>query len=467
MKSLPILFVFVIITLPLNLFAADTKPKPNVLFICIDDQNDWTGCLGGHPNSKTPNIDRLAKKSMLFTKAYCPSPHCNPSRTSLLLSKYPSSTGMYDYRGRIQALLPENITLPRYFKDNGYYVVGAGKIFHHNDKDSWHEYLRRPGDIGPPKEKRPLNGIPNGKWFDFGPIDITDDQMSDGKIAKWAIQQLNKKYDKPFFIGAGFFRPHLPWYAPRKYFDMHPLDKIVLPKVKQDDLDDVPAIGKKFALEGVGYPSLPGGDHKCLIKHGKWAEAVQAYLACCSFTDAQVGRVLDAFEQSPYANNTIVVLWSDHGWHLGEKLHWRKHALWEEATHCYLSFMAPGLTKPGSRCDTPVGLYDMYPTLIDLCRLKPNPGLDGLSLMPLLKNPQAPWDRPVLTTYGWDNYALRSKRWRYIRYADGGEELYDHDKDQMEWHNLAGNPQYAQTKKNPKTKATPLWERKTKKVVKE
>jgi len=458
--TLTMICVFIV---PLNLHAAGTHQKANVLFIAIDDQNDWTGCLGGHPNAKTPNIDRLAAKSQLFTHSYCPSPHCNPSRASLMLGKYPSTTGMYDYRGNFSTILKDNITLPRHFKENGYYVVGAGKLFHRNDKNAWHEYMRRPGDPGPPKEKRPLNGITGGKWFDFGPIEVSDDQMSDGKIAKWAVEQLGKKYEKPFFIGAGFFRPHLPWYAPKKYFEMHPLDSIALPVVKEDDLDDVPERGKVLALKGVGYPSLPGGDHKCLVEHGKWKEAVQAYLACCSFTDAQVGKVLDALKRSPYADNTVVILWSDHGWHLGEKSHWRKHALWEEATHCVLSIMVPGLTKAGSRCDTPIGLYDIYPTLIDICGLPEKPELDGLSLMPLLKDPNAKWDRPALTTYGFKDYALRSKRWRYIRYADGSEELYDHHNDPNEWTNLAKDPKYAKVKQDlaqwfPRVEATPVWE---------
>jgi arylsulfatase A-like enzyme len=445
------------------LSSADIKTKPNVLFICIDDQNNWTGCLGGHPNAKTPNIDRLAKQSLLFTNAYCPSPHCNPSRTSLLLGKYPSTTGMYDFRGNFHTILPGNVTLPRHFKNNGYRVIGAGKIFHRNDKNSWHQYMRRPRDPGPSKDKRPLHGIHQAKWFDFGPIDVTDNQMSDGKIAQWAVEQLNKKYDRPFFIGVGFFRPHLPWYAPKKYFDMHPLEKVKLPPVKEDDLDDVPARGKMFALQGIGYPKMPGGDHQCLLEHSKWREAVQAYLACCSFTDAQLGRVLHALKKSPYADNTVVVLWSDHGWHLGQKQHWRKHALWEQATQCYLSFKIPGLTKPASRCDAPVALYDIYPTLVEICGITPNPNLDGQSLMPLLKNPNTQWDRPAFTTYGFRDYTLRSKRWRYIRYADGGEELYDHQKDPREWTNLANDPQYKNIKKVlatwfPKNEATPIWE---------
>jgi len=250
---------------------------------------------------------------------------------------------------------------------------------------------------------------------------------------------LKKKHDKPFFLGCGFYRPHLPWYVPQKYFDMYPADKITLPNVKEDDLDDVPPLAKKMAR--------PQGDHRKVLQHKQWRKAVQGYLASITFVDTCVGRVIDAFDASDYRDNTVIVLWSDHGWHLGEKLHWRKFALWEEATHNVMMMIAPGVTKPNQRCPRPVTLLDIYPTLIDLCGLKKKPELEGKSLLPLLKNPNGDWDRPALTTHGRNNHSLRTERWRYTRYSDGTEELYDHDSDPHEWTNLASDPSHGATKK--------------------
>jgi arylsulfatase A-like enzyme len=274
--------------------------------------------------------------------------------------------------------------------------------------------------------------------------------MGDMKSVAWASKELAKQHDKPFFLACGISKPHLPWYVPQKYFDMYPLENITLPIAKEDDLDDVPPEGKRLALRS--------GDHKFVTEHGIWKKGVQGYLASISFADACIGKLLDALETSAYAANTIVVLWSDHGWHLGEKLHWRKFALWEEATRNVFIVSAPGVTKAGTRCDRTVSAMDIYPMLIDLCGLTAKPGLEGVSIMPLLKNPSAKWEHPAITTYERGNHSVRNERWRYIRYHDGTEELYDHDTDQMEWTNLAGKPQYAKVKQElakwlPKTDA--------------
>jgi arylsulfatase A-like enzyme len=274
--------------------------------------------------------------------------------------------------------------------------------------------------------------------FDWGPVDCRDEDMGDWKIAEWAVSELKKKHDKPFFLAPGFIRPHLPWYAPRKYFDMYDEKKIAMPKVKEDDLDDVPKQGRHFATRS--------GDHKAVLEYGQWRKAVQAYLACISFTDACVGRIVDALDASEYAKNTIVVLWSDHGWHLGEKLHWRKFALWEEATRNPFLMVVPGVTKPNGRCERTVDYMNIYPTMIELCGLPKREGLEGVSMVPLLKDPKAKWDRPALTTYERGNHSVRSERWRYIRYYDGTEELYDHNNDELEWTNLASKPEYAKVK---------------------
>ena len=421
-----------------------TKDKPNVLFIAIDDLNDWIGCLGGHPDVKTPDLDRLAERGVLFTNAFCSAPACNPSRASLLTGILPSTSGVYHNNQPWRPVLPDAVTTPQHFMAHDYRVVGGGKIFHgrYADPPSWDEYFpsktkTKPGDPVPPN--RPVNSIPKTAHFDWGPVDVADGEMGDWQVADWAIKELTREHDKPFFTAVGIFRPHLPWYVPRKYFDMYPPDKITLPNVNKNDLDDVPPIGKKMAR--------PNGDHKKVIEHNQWRKAVSGYLASISFADACVGRVIDALDSSPYADNTMIVLWSDHGWHLGEKLHWRKFALWEEATHNVLMMVLPGITEPGGRCTRPVSMIDIYPTLVDVCGLASKKGLEGNSLRPLLENPKAAWERPALTTHGRNNHSIRSERWRYIRYNDGTEELYDHEKDELEWVNLAEKPEYAEVKK--------------------
>ncbi|MCD6392459.1 MAG: sulfatase-like hydrolase/transferase [Planctomycetes bacterium] len=426
--------------------AAAGRKKPNVLFIAVDDLNDWIGCLGGHPDARTPNIDRLAKRGVLFSNAHCAAPACNPSRAALMTGVRPWTSGVYMNPNpwRRSPVLKNAAALPQHFMAHGYRAMGSGKIYHGSfpDPASWDEYWPSQTQNKPPDplpDGRPLNGIPRTSHFDWGPVDADKTEMGDWKVADWVIGQLNKKHDKPFFLACGMFRPHLPWYVPKEYFDLYPLDKIKLPTIKEDDLDDVPPIGRKMS---------GGRDHRNVIKYNQWRKAVQGYLASISFTDECIGRVLDAFDKSAYTDNTIIVFWADHGWHLGEKLHWRKFALWEEATHNPMMFVVPGLTKAGGRCRRPVNLIDIYPTLVDVCGLTPKAELEGVSLKPLLLNPQAKWDRPSLTTYGRGNHSVRSERWRYIRYSDGTEELYDHDADEMEWTNLASDPKYARVKKD-------------------
>lgn len=439
--------------LPLTHFAssahaqAGPAKKPNVLFIAIDDLNDWIGCLGGHPDAKTPNLDRLASRGTLFTNAHCPAPLCNASRAALMTGIRTASTGVYGNNQpfRLSTALANAETLPMHFRAAGYEAFGAGKIYHgaFPDPQSWDRYWpsqeeTQPHD--PMPEKRPASMPPPVSNFDWGPIDVADDDMGDGKITRWAEGELAKKHDKPFFMAVGVYKPHLPWYVPRKYFEMFPPEKITLPNVNEHDLDDIPEAGRKIAKAE--------GDHKRVIEAGQWRKAVSSYLACIAFADAMVGRVIDAYDRSPDRDNTTIVLWSDHGWHLGEKLHWRKFSLWEEATHNVLMVVAPGVTKPGTKCARTVNLLDLYPTLVDLCALPPKSGLDGVSLMPLLKDPSAKWDRPAVTTFMRGNHSVRSEDWRYIRYADGSEELYDHKKDELEWTNLATDAKYAEVKKD-------------------
>lgn len=435
-----------VLALPRGLPGEDTKKRPpNVLFMAIDDLNDWTGSLGGHPDTVTPHLDRLAQRGVLFTNAHCAAPACNPSRAALMTGIRPSTSGVYfnAQPWRKSPVLKDAATIPQHFMAHGYRAIGSGKIYHGSfpDAPSWQEYWpsqkkNKPGDPLPPG--RPLNGIPRTAHFDWGPVDVASREMGDWQVADWVIGQLEKKHEQPLFLACGFYRPHLPWYVPKKYFEKFPLDRITLPNVNEDDLDDVPPMGKRMAR--------PEGDHARVIKHKQWRKAVQAYLASIHFVDACVGRVISALDRRDDRDEWVVVLWSDHGWHLGEKLHWRKFALWEEATHNVLMVVAPGVTTPDGRCDEPVSLVDIYPTLVDLCGLPKKPGLDGRSLLPQLKNPQAERPVPALTTHGRANHSLRSKKWRYIRYADGTEELYDHSEDPMEWKNLAGDPKFAKIK---------------------
>lgn len=332
--------------------------------------------------------------------------------------------------------MPDVVTLPQHFMANGYHAAGCGKIFHgaFPEDASWNEYSRQKGDPRPSDDL--LNAATSHaggiKW---GELDVDDAEMNDHRVVDWAIERLNTKFDKPLFLACGIYKPHMPWQVPRKYYDMFPLDAIELPKVLETDLDDVPAEGRKMAK--------PDGDHAAMLASGNWKRAVQAYLASIAFADAQIGRLLDALDQSAYKDNTIVCLWGDHGWHLGEKLHWRKFSLWEESARAPLIFVVPGVTEAGSTCARTVDFMDVYPTLADLCGLPLRSELEGRSLVSLLKDPKAEWNHPAITTYGRNNHGVRNERFRYIRYQDGGEELYDHNNDPMEWANLAGRPEFA------------------------
>lgn len=436
-----------------------TKGKPNVLFIAIDDLNDWANCLGGYSGKiYTPNLDRLAKRGVLFTNAHCSAPACNPSRTSIMTGIRPSTSGVY-YNAHIwreSPVLKDAVTIPQYFMANGYRAVGGGKIFHalewfdgetdgQNDPNSWGEYFpskkrAMPHRVLPDKFNkienqwghRPLGD--NSYLFNWQPLDKPDSAMPDYKVVDWAIKELNKKHNKPFFQAVGIFRPHIPWHVPRKYFDMYPLDDVKLPRVRENDIADTHGHNRTYW-------------HKWVLMNQQWKKAIQGYLASITFADAQLGRLIDALDMSSYADNSIIVLWSDHGFHLGEKENWEKFTLWEESTRVTFMFVVPSVTRAGSVCNRPVSLLDIYPTLIELCSLQKKPELEGISLVPLLKNPNAHSNRAVITTWGCNNHAVRSHRYRYIRYADGFEELYDHRTDPNEFTNLAGRPEFAPMKK--------------------
>ena len=422
-----VLLVFSCVATHFRAGAESIRPssKPNVLFIAVDDLNHWVGYLGRNKQARTPHIDRLAARGVAFMHAYCAAPVCNPSRAALMSGLRPSSTGVYENRQDWRTAIAEDKTLATTFRQNGYYVAGAGKIYHggFDRRSEWDDYLVRPGGDPKPTGDTGVGGIK------FAPLDCADQDLADYRITTWIIEQLQKKHDKPFFLACGLHKPHMPWNVPRQYYDLFPLEQITLPPTVEGDLDDVPPAGVKMAR--------PEGDHATVLKSGRWKEAVRAYLAAIAYTDMNVGRLLDALDKSTYATNTIIVFWGDHGWHLGEKQHWRKFALWEEATRAPFIWVVPGLTRSNSICDRAVDFMTIYPTLTDLCDIPTPAHVEGASIRPLLAKPEAKWDKPALTTYGFNNHAVRTERWRYIRYANGDEELYDEAKDPFEWTNVA------------------------------
>ncbi|MGQ1945749.1 sulfatase [Geofilum sp. OHC36d9] len=448
--------------------------KPNVLFISIDDLNDWVGALHGNNQVLTPNMDQLFEQGVLFSNAHCSQAVCTASRNSLLSGIHPSTSGWYASTKAMQAtydkVMGDHKMLPQYFKDNGYETLAVGKIFHngvsdYKDKitDFWDEIAP---DYKVPKDLRdrgngykgnrfypfPKNGsqivnhygkeFSNGQSLCYGALDREDmpgGKMFDELIAEWAIDKLNEEHEKPFFLAVGFVRPHVPYTAPREFFDLYDFDSIKLPEMPADEMADIPLMGKSIA-----YGTINGGDHYAVtnLSDTYWKELIYGYLACVSFADHELGKVIEALENSKYADNTIVVLWSDHGQHLGEKHHWRKQALWEESTRVPLFFKVPGMDAAGEECDEAVSLLDIYPTLVDLCSLPDDSVLEGNSIIPLIKNPQSSWDKPVLSTWYYKNHSVRSNKWRYIHYRDGGEELYNHQNDPGEHVNLAGDPEF-------------------------
>ncbi len=445
-------------------------PRPNVLFISIDDLNDWVSILDGYPGVRTPNLERLAQAGVTFTRAYCSAPACNPSRVSVMTGLRPSTSEIYSNFEKLREYLPDTLTLPEAFRMAGYRVAGGGKVFHgaypygrpqaagnlpnelpwdayDHDPSLWDDYFTFPPDQVP--QGMPLNAM-DKPIFDWGPGGAPEEITPDARLAAWAAEQLTRPQSRPLFLAVGFFRPHLPWYVPRQYFDLYPLEHISLPPFRADDLEDVPPIARAWARNQ--------NDHADVLRHDQWRSAVQGYLASISYVDHQLGRILDALEQGPNAHNTVVMLWSDHGYHLGEKLHWRKFTLWERATRVPLVISAPGIARAGERCQRPVSLLDLYPTLQDLCGLQPNPVLEGRSLVSLLADPQRPWEWPALSTWGVGNHSVRGERWRYIRYRDGSEELYDDIADPNEWVNLATRPESAAIKETLSHWLDPLLE---------
>jgi arylsulfatase A-like enzyme len=419
----------------------ETAPQPpNVLMICIDDLNDWVGFLGGHPDVKTPHMDLLAKQGRNFTNAHCVVPVCSPSRVSVMSGLHATTHGSYDLGPSYQSIkrLDDVPCMPAYFKKHGYQTLSGGKILHHGFTGSLKEAIDVDlGGHGGPRPGKQMNWP--GKAWDWGPFPEADEQMTDYRLAKNAATALKQKHAKPFFMSVGIFRPHVPMFVPQKWFDLYDREIISLPKAPLWDLTDLPPnFNRRLNIEPTQAE---------VLERGAWRGMVHAYLACVSFADMCVGTVLEGLNDGPNKENTIIVLWSDHGFHLGEKQHWAKRTLWEESTRTPLIIAGPNIIQD-DYCGEAVSLLDIYPTLVELCGLPKNAHLEGLSLTPQLNDPSTARKEPAISTSYYENHAIRTKDWRYIRYADGAEELYDHRNDPDEFTNLAKHPDHQAMKKS-------------------
>ncbi len=419
----------------------------NVLFIAIDDQNDWIACMGGHPQVCTPSIDRLAARGTFFLNAHCQAPLCNPSRSSIMTGLRPSTTGIYGLAPGIREVeaTKNHVTLPQTFTRAGYFTYTCGKVYHDGSiaqKDRAAEFAAWGPAPGMPRPARRIAALPGTPHplMDWGPFPERDEDNADWAIASAAIEALRAApAGRPFFIACGFRLPHVPCFAPKKWFDLYPLEKLALPPVLESDRDDTPRFSWYL------HWKLPEPRLATLRACNEWRPLVRAYLASVSYMDSQVGRVLDALEATGRARDTVVVLWGDNGWHLGEKLISGKNSLWDRSTRVPLVFAGPGIAA-GGRCERAVELLDIFPTLLALAGMPARADLEGHSLVPQLRDARAerPW--PAISTHNQGNHAVRTDRWRYIRYANGAEELYDMRADPNEWKNLAGDTAHAAVK---------------------
>lgn len=435
------------------------QSQPNILMIAVDDMNNYIGAWGGQ--AITPNIDRLASEGTMFRNAYCVVPACNPSRTALLTGQRPETTGQYQNEGNFRDRNggQERITLPQYLQSLGYESIAAGKIFHYprgneasasslSDSVSWN--AQRKGYIGTPGEKAFLGKDGYGAWQQgaandylvdvapgtnymarcgiWGAIKETLEECADWKSADYCANYLQKNHKKPFFLSLGIFRPHSPQLAPQEFFDLYDKDAIELPELPENDMDDIPQIAQKnFAYDFV----------QMVRNKGELRNAMHGYLASMSFADACVGHVLDALKKSKYADNTIIIFWTDHGFQLAQKNRWEKFSLWDLSTNAPMIIKKP--KQNPTIVNTKVSLLDIYPTIVDLLDKKQPAFLEGNSLCPLLDNPETAWKNAAIVTFGKGNHSVQFENWNYIVYEDGSEELYNHDNDPKEFNNLASD----------------------------
>lgn len=447
-------------------FAADTvTTRPNVLMIAVDDLNDYVSLLQNHPGIKTPNLDRLAKRSVNFTRAFCAAPLCNPSRVALITGLAPHQTGIYqleDHMAQSTAAMAA-VPLEQQFKRHGYETLLTGKYYHANADRWWPEQRlaefwseRKPpfSNHGPLLAKG--NEVLGTGVYTIGPAKGGMATMPDVAILKNTQAWLAATHDKPFFLAHGISKPHLAFVVPQRFFDLYPLDSIKLPETPPDDYADIPATVKtKFLRENeleifAKFRKTPDG----------WKQVVQAYLASISFSDWVLGQILDSLDASPHAKNTIIVLWSDHGYHLGEKEWLHKRALWTQTTRVPFLISVPGMTTAGQASAAPVSLLDVYPTLNELCDLNQAvpQKLAGQSLGPLLKNPSRDWPYVAVASHDIGNAAATDAQYHYIRYADGSEELYNHTTDPREYRNLAQDKSLQAVKERLAAELPRQWE---------
>jgi arylsulfatase A-like enzyme len=447
--------------------ASQAAGKPNILFIAIDDLSDYISPLDNQPGILSPNFDRLAKQSINFANAHCAAPVCHASRVSMMTGVHPTKSGIYTNlfgahgpRWRDESPeLKDAVVLTQHFRDHGYRAVGGGKIFHtlqwtpgdsQNDPNAWDDYRGDPLDPISKDWPRPKlipdnkvglgPGRPLGSKHLFGAqaLQVPDEQTGDNMVVDWALEQLAAKQHQPLFLGVGLFRPHIPFEVPQKYFDMHPLDRIQLPETREDDLSD------------ARIPDRQSW-HKWVVENDQWKKFMQGYLASISYADHQLGRLLDGLEASPMKDNTIVVVWSDHGFHIGEKENWEKFQLWDQTTHVPLFIHAPGVGNDGEKTREPATLTDVFPTLCELAGLPIPAQYTGTSLVPVMTDPSKDFGRLSLTSYAFPrkdgiSHAVSDTRYRYIRYEDGFEEFYDLKIDPNEFSNIAKNPEIAAIK---------------------
>jgi arylsulfatase A-like enzyme len=422
----------------------------NVLFIAIDDLNNYVSLLKNYPGIKTPNLDKFAKTAITFANAYCPSPVCNPSRIAILTGKSPANTGLYQLADGFQnsKVAMDATLLPEHFKENGYTTMWSGKIFHTTGNISetrpgeermramWDDDRGHDGGYGPMATVNNVTDtIPRTIWFNYQVWDGPESDFPDVVNSDLTIERLQGNYNEPFFMALGFYRPHNPWTVPKRFFDMYPLEQVQLPHVSDDDLEDLPDIAREWAHSPLKLEDLQ--------RIGQWRLSVRAYLAAISFMDHHLGRVLDALDKSRYRDNTIVVLWSDNGFHMGEKHHFTKQTLWEQSAHVLSMIRVPGIAGKGETRKQPVSLLDIYPTLVELCSLPgPKQTLDGESLVPLIRSKDYVRKQPAITYFKYGSISIRTQDWRYIRYYDGKEELYNEVQDPHELTNLANDPNH-------------------------